>query len=212
MGRAVARTQVELWAQQLNLLLFHIALWQRRHPLGVLSLVLEQYRRGQMDSTFAASSLGCGSYVKQLGGVLEAITNALYPGFSSIPGLIRCDVFMTYPHMPVHEQLVFMREVTNRCFQKECKTRNPPEPPASEFKSNDPKGADGVPPSVRGSKDAIDAEELLYDYNVKEIIPDLLITTELTDTDYQALRVALERHKKDGVRRLATETYTVFEI
>ncbi|CCW63562.1 unnamed protein product [Phytomonas sp. EM1] len=208
---AVTRTQGLLWAQQLNLLCFYIALWQRRHPLGVVALVLEKYRSGELDAYISAPGRSSGSPVELLEGVLEALTDALYPWLAAIPNLIRCDVFMTYPHMPLNEQQALMQEVTSRCYEKEWKARGSSEPAGSMSKGGDPSGADGMPSDVWGSKGRINAKELLHDYISEESIPDLHISTELTDAGYRALRLALEKHKIDGVRRLTTESYAVYK-
>ncbi|AAZ13218.1 uncharacterized protein TEOVI_000095100 [Trypanosoma equiperdum] len=70
--------------------LYNICIWQRRHPLFILTPVLD--------------FLGCSSTCEAIDDVLEGLSLHLVPALSTVPHVLRCDVLMTFPRVPFEQQ------------------------------------------------------------------------------------------------------------
>ncbi|ESL10397.1 hypothetical protein TRSC58_01872 [Trypanosoma rangeli SC58] len=93
--------------------LYNICLWQRRHPLFILTSVLD---------TFGAR-LSC----EALNDMLEALSHHLLGSLASVPHLLRGDVFMTYPRLPFPQQLQLMESFRTGYASEKCEAPPPPE-------------------------------------------------------------------------------------
>ncbi|EKF26471.1 hypothetical protein MOQ_009830 [Trypanosoma cruzi marinkellei] len=140
--------------------LYNICLWQRRHPLFILTPVLD---------TFGVR-LSC----QALNDMLEALSDYIVGSLNDIPHLLRCDVLMTYPRLPFHQQLQLMKSFRMGYVLEECEAPPPPPPP---------------PP------------ELYIGEHVRHV-PPRFGSHHISAEKYVELRRAFELHKRAGIRRL----------
>ncbi|KEG10773.1 hypothetical protein DQ04_03301010 [Trypanosoma grayi] len=91
--------------------LYNICLWQRRHPLFILTSVLDAF----------SSQLSC----EEIDDMLEALSQHLAGPLSRIPHLLRCDVLMTYHRLPLTQQQQLME-----ALRPAYSTETSPSPPA----------------------------------------------------------------------------------
>lgn len=193
LARQLQNIADELSLRQMNAVLFNICLWQRWHPLGLLTEVLELYRLHA--EHFRGGEDNHQSVVEAIHDLLECMTQDQYPWLAEIPWLIRCDVLMTYPHQDVMEQRRLMtvtaRAVLHRARSTFCDDE--------EMKRKVTLDASMMPTSPH---------DLLRGYLVPEVIPDRF-TAELPLETYRVLRDAFQQHKEDGVKRLSGGLYGV---
>lgn len=187
--RAAAEAAAQLAHEQNNVLLYNVCLWQRRHPLDVVTYVLEMNRTGAI----AAYLRDCGaegrrvcegvalppSPVAAMDGLVEGLTAAAFPALARVPWLLRCDVLMTYPLMPVERQMAIMAQVAAHC-------------PAAA--------------TAQGSSEPVLPRVMLAGHMAADAIPDRF-AEGITTQQYRAIRTAVEQHKSDGVRRLCSYDY-----
>jgi hypothetical protein len=194
---ALAEEQVRSDDDKVNTLLFHICLWQRRYPLKMLLSVLSFHSEHRDVFLPASPADPCEPYrVEQL---LEELHRLQCPDISDVPGLIRCDVLMTFPNMPQDEQVELMRRVTAAC-QRHAVTA----PSAEE--SEGPRLQDDLHLHSRGPPDP---RVLLEGWVPTGVTVPPRFCSGMTRDVYREMRAAFERHKQDGVRRLAVGDYQV---
>ncbi|KAG5485030.1 hypothetical protein LSCM1_07110 [Leishmania martiniquensis] len=197
---AAVQEQAILDREAINALLYHVCLWQRRYPLALVSAVLSFYDDNKQ--LFSAAAPASRSIAAQLESLLEEVHSRLYPDLSSVPGLIRCDVFMTYPHMPLEEQRQLMREIAAAVAHREA-TSSPQRQVGKE--AEEECVTDNL---MRHSRTPPDPQLLLHPFVTggSAAIPERFCTA-MSTVQYHALRNAFELHKHDGVRRLAAQDY-----
>ncbi|CAJ1018606.1 hypothetical protein Q4I32_001691 [Leishmania shawi] len=198
---AAIQEQALLGREVINALLYHICLWQRRYPLELLSAVLSFYddQRQPFSPATPASRLT----PAHLESLLEEAHRLYYPDLSDVPGLIRCDVFMTYPHMPLEEQRQLMRKIAAAVAHREAA--------GSLRHQSTSMGAeeDCATDNLFGhSRTPPDPQLLLRSFVVDgaTVIPERFCT-DMSTEKYHTMRDAFELHKHDGVRRLAAQDY-----
>lgn len=185
--------------ERLNAFLFHVCLWQRRYPLELLRSVLSFYDGHRENFLPADPSSPCEPFqVEQL---LEELLR-LYGGddLAQIPGLLRCDVLMSYPTMPLAEQTELMHRVAESCKRG----------PAIASAGTTTAGAHAACASdalYRHSRSAMDPQQLLVGFTATGVRVPPRFCAGMSNETYRQLRRAFERHKQDGVRRLATQEY-----
>ncbi|CAG9570095.1 conserved hypothetical protein [Leishmania major strain Friedlin] len=198
---AAVQEQALLGRESINALLYHVCLWQRRYPLELLSAVLSFY--DEHKHLFSpATSERCSASV-QLESLLEEVQCLQYPDLSDVPGLIRCDVFMTYPHMPLGEQRQLMHTIAAAVVHR--KAAGGLQRQSSCMGTEEKYVTDNL---LRHSRTPPDPRLLLRSFVVDgaAAIPERFCTDMPTQT-YHEMRAAFERHKHDGVRRLAAQDY-----
>ncbi|KPI86951.1 hypothetical protein ABL78_3997 [Leptomonas seymouri] len=190
---ALAEEQAHTEEEKTNALLYHVCLWQRRYPLALLLSVLAFHSKHRIVFTPATPADRCET--QRLEWLLEELQRMQYPDLSDVPGLIRCDVLMGYPQMPPEEQAKLMRRVTAVCQRRAG---------ASDGKA---KGEDDQAALRRHSRTAPDPQLLLAEFAPPGTrIPPRFCSGMSMDA-YLQMRAAFERHKQDGVRRLARQDY-----
>nr|CCC92210.1 conserved hypothetical protein [Trypanosoma congolense IL3000] len=75
-------------------LLYNVCLWQRRHPLLILTPILDVF--GHILPSEAIDD------------ILEGLSHHLIPELRDVPHLLRCDVLMTYPRLSFEQQWQLM--------------------------------------------------------------------------------------------------------
>ncbi|KAG5510340.1 hypothetical protein JKF63_07669 [Porcisia hertigi] len=191
--------QMVLGREAINALLYHVCLWQRRYPLELVSAVLSFYdeNRHLFPSTATRFTPA------QLESLLEEVHLLYYPDLSDVPGLIRCDVFMTYPHMPLEEQRQLMRKIAATVAHRQA-TRDLQRQSTGVSSEEE----DALDNFVKHSRTPFDPR-LLLSFMADDgpaAIPERFCTTMSTE-QYHAMRAGFEHHKHDGVRRLALQDY-----
>ncbi|GET86577.1 hypothetical protein, conserved [Leishmania tarentolae] len=196
-----AQEQALLGRESINVLLYHVCLWQRRYPLELLSAVLSFYDAHK--PLFAPATPESSSAPSQLESLLEEVHYLQYPDLSDVPGLIRCDVFMTYPHMPLEEQRELMHKIAAAVAHREpaCSLQR-------HSRSTETEKECATDNLLRHSHTPPDPQLLLRAFVVDStvLIPERFCTA-MSTAKYHEMRAAFERHKHDGVRRLAMQDY-----
>ncbi|CBZ24429.1 conserved hypothetical protein [Leishmania mexicana MHOM/GT/2001/U1103] len=198
---AAIQEQALLGREPINALLYHVCLWQRRYPLELLSAVLSFYDAHK--HLFSPDTPERCSATAQLESLLEEVHCLQYPDLNDVPGLIRCDVFMTYPHMPLEEQRQLMHKIAAAVVHREAagtlQRQNTSMGTEEEYVTDN---------LLRHSRTPPDPRLLLRSFVAggAAVIPERLCTGMPTQK-YHEMRAAFERHKHDGVRRLAAQDY-----
>ncbi|AYU76742.1 hypothetical protein LdCL_100018800 [Leishmania donovani] len=198
---AAVQEQALLGRESINALLYHVCLWQRRYPLELLSAVLSFY--DEHKHLFSPATSERCSAPAQLESLLEEVHCLQYPDLSDVPGLIRCDVFMTYPHMPLEEQRQLMHKIAAVAVHREA--AGSLQRQSSSMGAEEEYATDNL---LRHSRTPPDPRLLLRSFvaDGAPTIPERFCTDMPTQT-YHEMRAAFERHKHDGVRRLAAQDY-----
>ncbi|KAL7698935.1 hypothetical protein N2W54_003661 [Lotmaria passim] len=200
---AVAEEQARTKDEELNALLFHICLWQRRYPLPLLLSVLSFHAEHRGAFYPATSAEPCETY--QLEQLLEELQRLHYPDLSDVPGLIRCDVLMTYPKMPVEEQAALMRHVAAAAQRRVAAAAVDPLTHDNEEEEEEGNARDAL---RCHSRTAPDPRLLLAGFVPSSLpIPPPRFCSGMSRDVYRDVRAAFECHKHDGVRRLAAQDY-----
>ncbi|KPA76058.1 hypothetical protein ABB37_08192 [Leptomonas pyrrhocoris] len=193
---ALAEEQAHTEEEKINALLFHICLWQRRYPLELLLCVLSFHSEHRDAFLPATPADQCEPY--RLEQLLEELQRLQYPDLSDVPGLIRCDVLMTHPKMPLGEQTELMRRVAASC-QRRMRAAG-----ASDNEEEDGAAQDAL---RRHSRSAPDPQLLLARFVPPGVRTPRRFCSGMSTAAYREMRAAFERHKRDGVRRLAVQDY-----
>ncbi|KAG5506337.1 hypothetical protein JIQ42_07955 [Leishmania sp. Namibia] len=198
---AAAQEQALLDREAINALLYHVCLWQRRYPLELVSATLAFYDDNKQ--LFSPATPASPSTSAQLESLLEEVHCLHYPDLSDVPGLIRCDVLMTYPHMPAEEQRQLMRNIAVAVAH-----RKPTGRPQRQSDSEEVEEGGVTSNLLRHSRTPPDPRLFLRPFVAEgaAAIPGRFCNIMSTEK-YHAMRAAFELHKHDGVRRLAAQDY-----
>lgn len=201
--------QDRLQAAQLYALLFSIGLWQRRYPLKLLCLALQLYQ-GRFTGMKAGHDMQAA--LQAMERTLEELSSSAVGKLSAtaalmnrVPALLRCDVLMTYPHMEAEVQYGVMASIM-------AALRHPaPAPPRLAEKEGKLGDAEkrATAATQLSSTAPLDPQVLLRGYMEASVSIPPRCCGVLDAACYQALRRALERHKRDGVLRLARHAYSL---
>ncbi|CAD2222596.1 hypothetical protein AGDE_15469 [Angomonas deanei] len=88
----VREQQRQLEREQFHVLLYNVAWWQRTYPFEVVTTVLEFRRLNP--SLFPPPGA---VLMRLLNDMIEQVSSRLFPSLASLPWLLRCDIFMSYP-------------------------------------------------------------------------------------------------------------------
>lgn len=197
---AVAAEQAHTEDEKINALLYHVCLWQRRYPLKLLLSILSFHAAHREVFLPTSAADACETYrVEQL---LEELQRLHFPDLSDVPGLIRCDVLMTYPKLPLEEQVTLMRSVTAAC------QRRTPAPPAQRTDSTlVGEGTEDAAALHAHSRVPPNPQFFLQRFVPAGVVVQPRYCSGMSRDAYREMRAAVERHKQDGVRRLALQDY-----